>query len=223
MIQYLDWDSSFFEKKIGKLTVDEDVDALDIESINEGNFDIVYIFSRKPICVEAALVDVKITFIKAVDIFAESINVVDFNPLKHSYEQLVNLAFVSGHESRFLKDPNFGIDHFKKLYKKWVDNAISDENTIIKVYEENKSIMGFAICSLKRDENKIGLIAVDAGFQGRGIGSLLVKSIENAIEPGELLYVATQESNTLACRFYENLGFAHYSKVNIYHYAKHSL
>jgi dTDP-4-amino-4,6-dideoxy-D-galactose acyltransferase len=221
MIQYLDWDSNFFGCKIGKLTISENDQKW--PSFNQfKSFDLVYIFSPIPLEIEAPLVDIKVIFRKNTSKNKVDSKLEEFQSSLHSYQELLELVYLSGHDSRFLKDPFFGVPAFQRLYKKWIDNAIADKDTKVLVYVEQKRIAGFVTYTLKNESVSIGLIAVSKEFQGKGIGKKLIDSVENDADEGIELFVPTQKTNAGACNFYNKLGFEVQNTQYIYHYESNS-
>jgi ribosomal-protein-alanine N-acetyltransferase len=76
---------------------------------------------------------------------------------------------------------------------------------------ENKAreVVGFAVLWFAADEAELGDLAVDPGYQRRGIGRLLLEaSIETARARGSrTLYLEVRESNAAARALYESRGF----------------
>lgn len=222
MICYLKWDSDFFEKKIGKLE-DNILDSLESLSHEDISYDLIYIFSDKELNLLMKPIDIKVTYAKKTQKRHVNENVKEYQNLLCNYDDLVALAYVSGHDSRFLKDPFFGEIAFRKLYKRWIDNAISDKDTSVFVYIENDRLLGFVTCAQYEEYAIIGLIAVADIAQGKGIGGKLIQAVENKLEVNTLLYVSTQKTNSQACNFYERKGFTVNSTKYIYHYEPNSI
>jgi len=222
MIQYLDWDSDFFGFKIGKLTI-SDTDKI-LTCVDEfKKFDFVYIFSTTPLNITVPLIDIKVTFQKYTQKNEVSTKVEEFQSHLHSYQELLELAYQSGHDSRFLKDPFFGPTAFQRLYKKWIDNAIADEFTKVLVYVEQNKLIGFVTYTIKNDGVSIGLIAVSKEAQGKGVGKKLIDVVETNLSEDITLTVSTQKTNVGACNFYPKLGFEILSTQYIYHYESSSI
>lgn len=218
MISYLKWDSEFFEKKIGKLE-NTIYDLLHLLNGDISEYDLIYIFSDDKVDFLEEPIDIKVTYAKKTQKKIENANVKVFDNTIHVYDDLLALAYSSGHDSRFLKDPFFGETAFKKLYKRWIDNSLNDSNTSVFVYEENNQLSGFVTCTQYEEHVTIGLIAVSNNAQGKGIGGKLIDAVENQLQKDTLLYVATQKTNVQACAFYERKGFTVDSIKYIYHYA----
>lgn len=218
MIQFLEWDSNFFGYKIGKLELNTNEPTLSEEDGLE-DYDLVYIFSQEPIETTAPLLDVKLVFSMTTEIVAFPSTVIEYDPLTQSYTELETLAYISGHDSRFLKDPFFGEVAFKKLYKRWIDNSINDPETIVLIYFTDDTIEGFVTFTKQYDDKaSIGLIAVSPNTQGMGIGKKLLNAVEAYLGSGIKLSVSTQETNIRACKFYTSYGFNQTEKHFIYHF-----
>jgi dTDP-4-amino-4,6-dideoxy-D-galactose acyltransferase len=120
-------------------------------------------------------------------------------------------------------DKNFKNENFKKLYRKWVDNSISKEIAEdVLIYKENKQIMGFVTYKINESFGTIGLIAVSAAHQGKGIGNKLLSFVENRIFSNGItkLVIPTQLSNNTACNFYKKQNYTIQQKLFIKHYWK---
>jgi dTDP-4-amino-4,6-dideoxy-D-galactose acyltransferase len=222
MIEYIEWDSKFFGYKIGKL--DLCLDSHDFPDFSEfQDYDLVYIFSVNPLKISISLVDTKVIFKKVTSNHSIDKRICTFDSSLHSYEELLNLAYLSGHDSRFLKDRFFGEVAFKNLYKRWIDISIKEVEINVLIYLENKRILGFVTFTNKEPNSSIGLIAVDPIAQGKGIGVKLMHAVESFLGPNKSLIVSTQETNKNACKFYQKLCFKIENKQYIYHYVANPL
>jgi ribosomal protein S18 acetylase RimI-like enzyme len=173
--------------------------------------------------ISAPLVDTKITFGKKIKKNRNILDVVTFDNSIHSYEQLLNLVYISGQDSRFRVAPFFTEENFKNLYKRWIDRSIEDDKTNVLIYMQNDLILGFVTFSCLHTTASIGLIAVLPNTQGKGVGSKLIQAVENLLVNETILTVATQEKNKGACAFYNKNGFEIINKQYIYHYEPNSL
>lgn len=227
MIQKADWDSNFFGFNIGKIDLDP-TDNIE-EFLNDASkFKLVYIFSNKELTIPGLnLVDKKVIYEKKINntgnfdnqLNNESISL--FSEQDHSYEQLLNLAYLSGTYSRFRLDKGMPEGYFNKLYKLWLDNSLNKSiafATIVSTSDNNVS--GFVTLGKKDSKcSKIGLIAVDENYQGRKIGSKLLNECEvlSRKKGFSKIEVATQGNNLAACRLYEKNNFKVKSEQFIYH------
>ena len=221
MINFLHWDTDFFKRKIGRVDV---LNKLNLkEFYNEAKYyDLVYVFAENPLDFNANLVDVKLTYVKRT--LHENINfainhkIERFDSQKHNYRKLLELVYLSGHESRFFKDPFFGENNFKKLYETWINKNINEIKNDVLIYNIDDRIAGFVSFSNTQKKASIELIAVDPVYQGLGLGIKLMKAVENLLPKNFVLTVPTQESNKKACKFYLKYGFKLHDKKYVYHF-----
>lgn len=232
-IQKLQWDSDFFGLEVYRLMVSEP--EYDIQSITktidsiEG--DIFYIFHDGDDTVSSKELfskepnDIKINFsidltkFKIDEQTSDDVAIERFSP-SDSVEQLYQLAYQSGHKSRFKTDSHFSKENFESLYRIWVDNSISHKIAdYVFVSKQNGDINGFITLKINNGEASIGLIAVDSKSKRLGIGRKLVNKAIYTLRYHSVnkLYVATQKANVGACQFYRNLGFEIETVTSIYH------
>ncbi|MGQ1947099.1 GNAT family N-acetyltransferase [Geofilum sp. OHC36d9] len=230
MIQYLDWDSRFFEKKIGKseseILTKASLKTLLKEKSTEG-YDLIYLFTTQTDH-EAEVIlnnrhcpvlDHKITYV--IDNIQGPATTAPFithykGPLT---EDLLRLAVLSGHESRFRKD-RFLSPKFESLYTQWISKSLSGQLAdVVLIATINNTIKGFVTIKKKSLHGQIGLIAIDPAVQKQGIGTELMKAAHNWYYQNHLTnaFVTTQLTNTGACRLYEKSGYSVYNTQLIYH------
>jgi dTDP-4-amino-4,6-dideoxy-D-galactose acyltransferase len=230
ILQPLEWDSNFFEKKIARIDVLDLVkNAAQInKQIKESAFDLVYCFAGQNeggvdevinVIDNATWVDGKVTYLKEVH---KQVNI-DSTFIGSVFEmenRLFDLAIQTGVYSRFHTDKRFEPDQYISLYKKWIENSvnrsIADE---VAVWRENELLEGMITIGEKSGRADIGLVGVDHRARGKGIATQLLRFAENfAHNIGfEELQVVTQQQNEPACRLYEKYGFELESVVNIFH------
>lgn len=210
MIKTLEWDTNFFGYKVG-----ESYDVPDEKESAAQGYRLIYIKSKKRLGLNYFF-DHKVTFSKKTqphDKLPEemkSILGVELN------DQLIKLALISGEHSRFKLDPNFKSKEFEKLYTEWIKKSLNGQ-LAEEVYTYGNE--GFVTVRLKGNDAQIGLIAVSPTAQGKGVGKKLLTAAEKfAYDHGaSTLYVPTQGSNAIACRFYESFGFTLFSEEFLYH------
>ncbi|MCZ8144475.1 GNAT family N-acetyltransferase [Flavobacterium sp.] len=220
----LDWDSDFFGFEIGEISFSSD------ESIgNSENFKLLVIKSGNDFEVlidgfENCFSEIKIVFEKELSLInSQNTSIYPIDETEYDINDLYELAYESGKKSRFVLDKNFKNENFKKLYRKWVDNSISKEIAEdVLIYKENKQIMGFVTYKINESFGTIGLIAVSAAHQGKGIGNKLLSFVENRIFSNGItkLVIPTQLSNNTACNFYKKQNYTIQQKLFIKHYWK---
>lgn len=230
----LDWDSQFLGIEVFGVTLASGNALADlpetIRFLQDSKADLAYFFLPKADTVVrealagrgAILYDEKITYAKelgpeppawppGVGIYRGGVT-----------QQLLDLAFLAGHESRFKKDPRL-TPHFEPLYSLWLTNSLNGAMAdCVLVYNPgaDREIEGMVTCKLKEDgTGSIGLIAASAANRGAGIGSRLLQASEAWLinNGGTRSTVVTQKSNTGACRFYEKAGFTEYKTEDVYH------
>jgi GNAT superfamily N-acetyltransferase len=211
-IKHLDWDSVFFNKKIGLLDLSNNCPY----SESQNDYDLIYVISDKEIAVaipnfEQSYSENKIVFAKKTVQNREVADANIFSEIKDSpRKEIYALAFESGKFSRFNLDLNFKKSEFRKLYKKWVDNSFNKEFAdAVLVYKEENTILGFVTYKVGDGFATVGLIGVCQKHQGKGIGKKLIQSVEKelaAVGVAELR-IPTQLQNEMACLFYKGLGY----------------
>ena len=222
-IKYLQWDSDFFNKKIGELSPNE---AIKVPFNLTQDYDLIIIKKNQDFSCEIdgyektfeetkVLFEKKLTFDNINEIVIEDTDFQNKPP-----EDFYDLAYESGKYSRFKLDLNLK-NKFQDIYKKWVDNSLNKTfaEKVFYIHSED-TINGFV--TLQRDGNtaKIGLIAVNPNFQGKGIGTKLLQAAEYyAIKNNmDKMLIPTQKENILACNFYKKNGYSVKEETIIKHY-----
>lgn len=234
MIEYLDWDSHFFQKKMFRVSID--VKAIPVDSFKEIannlkkiNADCAYIvLSEKSESWENYLfaigincLDEKVLFEKNI-VISESIqrneNISFFRGNK--INDLIRLSKEAGKFSRFKIDEKLKYK-FDLLYTEWVQKSVTGVLAdVVIVYSLENEVKGFITGKVEKNIANIGLIAVDPVLQGKGIGKLLLDFAESTfISIGvNKIEVATQNANRQAVRFYENSRYTIKSINPIFHF-----
>jgi dTDP-4-amino-4,6-dideoxy-D-galactose acyltransferase len=225
MIKLLEWDSSFFNRRIGLLDLNNG--SPNFEDLND--WDLVYIMSDEDFTLDInkfnrTFSETKVVFSKMI---IESKEPIDENisvaKKKDNKKQIYNLALESGKFSRFNLDKNFKRREFKKLYYKWVDNSFNKEFAdAVLVYKFENEIIGFVTYKILDDFATIGLIAISPLYQGKGVGRKLINAVEMELVNRQIgeLRIPTQFQNEIACEFYIKLGYKIIKKKIINHYWK---
>lgn len=224
MVKKLEWDTKFFGYQIGLKTI-YSVGEFQINPLLEElkKFKLIYIFSDVELPENKNLlhVDSKVDFYKYLENKKQAIETEEFNSKAHDYEELLELAYLSGNVSRYKTDFNFSNNEFEKLYKEWVNNSINKKiafKTFIKTV--NEKVVGFITLGEKDEKtSKIGLVAVHEKFQGKGIAGNLIKSCEviSTQKKYTSMEVSTQLNNKQAMAFYKKNGFNIKKITYIYH------
>lgn len=237
-IEFLEWDSNFFKKTIGKIEINKLSDELQLAEVlatEKENYDLIYLFSPEDILLPEntfftnftlTKVDTKVIYSwqlktnkKDLVENTRSSAVINYSADKLSKE-LALLVYDSGIHSRYFTDPNFSIKEFENMYYIWAEKSLKREIADYFFVTKEKAINSFV--TLKINKNRfgtIGLISVNKNLRGKGIGSQLLDKVKLTCIKHKLLgfTVATQKANTNACRFYEKNGCVVLSKTNVYH------
>jgi len=226
-IRRLDWDSDFFGYEVGKVIIPKGISLNATEFYEDAQkFKITYVFSEQEQRIKnLRLVDIKTLLSQSIVERKKSKtrneSVSFFDPRRHNFEDLKELAIASGELSRFNIDKDFKNNEFKRLYVQWIENAVEDSASDVLVYFDGDELLG--LTTLKEESNKlsnIGLVAVRADTRGKGVGqSLIDASIKLAKKKGySEIQVVTQHVNQPAIRLYEKCGFVITQKTYVYHY-----
>ncbi|MBW8523163.1 GNAT family N-acetyltransferase [Chryseobacterium chendengshani] len=218
-INDLKWDSSFFNKKIGKVEITDEV--FNIEEHLLKSYDLIYIFSSQKLKNNetSTLVDEKVTYFKKIEKSEDHSEILFYD--NNCHEQLIKLGLQSGKYSRFNLDPNFVNNEYENLYTQWVNNSISNADTEIIIEEFENLVVGFVtVVKNNAAQGEIGLVAVDEAHRGKGIAKKLMKQAlayfyKNNIKE---VRVVTQLFNKPACKLYESVGFEIEDVKYIYHH-----
>ena len=226
LIQPLEWDSTFFDLKVGIIKVE----TFDLTRFlaEYKKFDVVYIFEKpdsknnnqiQQFCPNP--IDVKITCKKAINHLQEiNENIHIYQYEENSFKELASLAVQSGLYSRFKLDENFPKNSFERLYLKWIKNEINSSHKLpILVYKEENKMEGFISLSTMNNQAHISLFAVDAQHREKGIGKKLLVAAEHYALKNHFqeLFVSTQSINQPANSLYKKQGFEENYNVNVYH------
>lgn len=240
-IEYLKWDSDFFNLKIGKLEVINESDFNKKEFLiqaRDENYDLIYIFKYNSCFVDQSIFESNVYLIDimikmSMKLPCENINIdnvefrtsLDKNELEECYDISEQISSVS----RFYIEPLIGKDLTRNLYRKWIDNALnktySDGIFIEKI---NDKIVGLHI--IKSDyEHNIGyftLTGIDSNYKRMGIGKKLWyqsfnfwntnSNIKKIVSPFSF-------NNIESFNFHLKMGFNKVENIKyIYHYKKNN-
>lgn len=227
----LKWDSEFFGYPVARITgpLEDKKQLNDLESLfHQQHGSLAYYSSQQPIkkdliensALEILLVDKKTTFSKSINATLSIHPSVQPYSFLMSKPKLIELALQSGIYSRFNVDAKIGRNKFEELYKIWINKSI--DKSIAKevlVYTFENNIAGFVTVGEKNNRGDIGIIAVDADYRGKGIGTALMQSAESWLGQHnyKTMQVITQGDNTPACKLYQHCGYSIESIEYFYH------
>lgn len=232
ILEYLSWDSSFFNKKIGRIQL---IDAEQQQLISllakarEENYQLVYVFSPEQLLISnellskmnGMLVDRKIVYRQSFEQCSTNHEEVEEYTSNELAAELLELAYASGVYSRFYLDSGFSTDDFKRLYQTWITKSLSKELADrIFVIKKNGIIEAMITLKMQDKTAEIGLLAVSENARGNKYGTKLIDTCKCTLANKgiHILDVPTQLHNNAACSFYENCGFEKLSVTNIYHF-----
>lgn len=227
---FLDWDSSFFGFTVEKIVLEQDFQPSEfLRLIHESTAAVTYIFSpfllnnEQDSVIRAASAvryDVKTTFAKTITdepLVTEAERVANYSP------ELERLAWHSGVFSRYNLDPGFR-PYFRRLYSKWLDNALNQTSSTVLVIKESGKITGMITVTLGNKDGIIGLLAVSPEFRGRGFGEkLLNAALDFCVKHNKInCSVVTQQINIPACKLYSKSGFNIIKQEAVWHLWKNN-
>lgn len=231
-IEYLAWDSEFFQKRIGKIVLSNNDNNILQTLLNQAKteqYELLYVFGNEDVIIHevlltnynGSLVDRKVLYTKYLESSINSAtNAIEYES-KLLSKDFESLGYLSGKYSRFFTDKQFSDADFHKLYKIWVEKSISREiaNHVYCVYEGAK-VIGMVTLKIEPEHGHIGLIAVSEEIQGKGVGKSLINACTNKLISLNIpnIEVPTQFYNQKACAFYEKCGFEVKLITNIYHF-----
>jgi len=231
--RFLEYDSNKFGYKVAELiNINSKQELKDsLLELKEDNYKLCYFMfntdeNEKQLWANELngwFADVKVTLSKALNIE----NITDIKDIEKYQSNelngdLLSLAYQSGFESRFKRDPNLKNNEFKKLYYDWIKKSITGEiaDYVLVSYQDNK-IIGFITVKLEQPFARIGLIAVNESYHSQGIGKKLLKKAEFISYQNncEKINVSTQEANINAINFYLKNQYSVVARKNIYHFS----
>jgi dTDP-4-amino-4,6-dideoxy-D-galactose acyltransferase len=229
---YLEWDSSFFGSRIARLQRGR----LDAATLNEAlvwcrdnHIDCLYFLADADHAATVRLAesdgfqltDVRMTLKRAIG-EADALTPPS-DGIRLAREQdltaLRAIARMAHHDSRFYFDEHFDREKCDLLYQTWIENSFHGFAQAVLVAEVEGRAAGYLTCHLKGMESQIGLVGIAAEYQGRGLGSRLIRhSLSWSREQGATrAVVVTQGRNLAAQRLYQRNGFISSSLQLWYH------
>lgn len=227
MIEYLEWDSSFFGLRIAKVTISsqEEFDKLkdNIKTLKE-ECDLIYIYAKCGLINQSPnviLVDRKVVYTtKIIEPYSFDSHIAEYDKPTVS-DDLLDLALGSGVYSRFKKDNYFPAKAYERLYTRWIEQSVNHEiATEVFCYMIDGSPKGLLTLNRKETTGDIGLVATSPLYQGRGIGNAMLAHAKHFmyLKGHNSLNVVTQFDNKAACHLYEKVGFTVKSSTDIFHW-----
>ncbi len=229
-LKHLNWDSNFFNKKMGRLFYYRNDTGIEtghklIESLVKKAHHLNYehIMCRIKAndfptlwtleCANFNIVDTALTL--TFDFGNGSFNGISS---KHNINQckkedvkdLQKIASYAFRSSYFYVDSLFKQKEVDEMHKVWVLNLFNDHANKILVAKDNKKIVGFVTCSIDKIKNVgvIDLIGVDKKYLCRGIASALInKALVWFSTKVKQVVARTQLKNYPAIALYQKARF----------------
>jgi len=224
----LDWDSSFFEFKVGQVDNDQSLTPDFLKHLDNNQLQLCYYLSNKKLSKDSLVNDyykierilTRIPIVKRIGNWTEIHEKITSYRARTPTAELYDLARLSGSLGRFAQDPNIPEYKYHDLFNNWIENSvkrkIADE---VLVYKEKGKIIGFV--TLKWDgENGYGpLLAVNREFEGKGVAFALMRAIETKLLENNCKYFisGTQKDNRKALTIFKRFGFELQSAEYVYH------
>ena len=221
-LRLLDWDSSFFGRRIAVMSEaprSADDVARCVREATELGIECVYTLSNvdSQAGIEALsragarLVDVRLTFERGLaDLGTLELDGLVRDAEPRDLKALRDLAAKSHESSRFFVDGRFEKDRCAELFATWIEKSCSGWAQVVRVAIVDENVRGYTTGHVRENgRGEIGLVAIDPRAQGRGLGRALVRSTLGALRDQGLssVTVATQGRNIGAQRLYQAQGF----------------
>lgn len=234
-LELLEWDSHFFELKVGRVrlnspTVRELAEV--VQDAERRRIECLYWLveaedlhaPRVATICGFRLVDIRVTL--EHDLAGESFNSAPSPPVKvrsfvsADLTSLLAIASTSHGDSRFFHDGNFPKEKCAALYETWLEHATSRTSEHVLVAEIDDVPAGYCTCRRAPEgSGAISLIAVDASHRRAGVGRALVLSALDYFRKTHAIgvTVVTQGRNIASQRLYQRCGFIPHSMAFWYH------
>ncbi|PCI59737.1 MAG: dTDP-4-amino-4,6-dideoxy-D-galactose acyltransferase [Gammaproteobacteria bacterium] len=213
-IKLLEWDSAFFNKRIGQLNIEQNATVIK----NANDFDLI---QAKVLTTNYHKIDLlnQLNFNLVEGELDFSLNIssakYDENLLTiqlatpSDIQQIKTVVDNSFNASRYRK-PWFSEPQRNQFYQLWAEKAVQGTfDDLCILIKDNKNIKGFVTLKLSGNTARIGLICVNSNFHGQGVATTLLKQavMYSQNKNCEQVYVTTQLANSSAIALYTKFGF----------------
>ena len=219
-LRLLDWDSTFFGKRLARI----DAGPLTVETLGEilqagedARIDSVSFLADPSDAVTLRalerhafeLMDVRLELETPVE--PRVVTSVIRPAREDDLGALIDIARTSHRNTRFHTDTRFGTARADELYAVWIERSVRGELADdVFIAEASSRVVGYMTLSGRPDDAaQIGLIAVHDMHRGQGIGTQFIAAAhEWCVDSGRsVLQVVTPGRSTESLRFYERMGF----------------
>ena len=135
-------------------------------------------------------------------------------------QELLEIAFLSGHLSRFKIDTSLPVGSFERLYETWLANTlVKRPRSAIYTFHIGERIAGLITSDSIGFKCTIGLLAVLQSYQGKGVATGLILRTQDICIRNQVaaIEVKTQLSNKSAIALYLKNSFFEYERSFLYH------
>ena len=212
--------------------------AYNIDNLNEKNFNFLKYISKSILITIKSNKKIKNLFLEKNKIKFLETNLTFFKNsskknLKINYyknirfanifdkKSILDIAGNSFIKSRFFKDKNIKKKLAKKIKRNWVLNFFRKKRgKYLIVSEFNKKVVGFLLVLKNKKNYIIDLIAVKKNYQNLGLGTKMIKFLENKVlkKSKVKIYVSTQSDNKNSIKLYIKNKFKVKYKKYVYHF-----
>ncbi len=231
---YLEWDSTFFDKRIARANcarLDESKVSEILEWCRDHRIDCLYFLGDTDDAETACIaqqndfreVDVRLTLARPTSHEGQLSKTAADSPVRLARESdlavVCQLARTLHRDSRFYYDEHFDREECGLLYAAWLEKSFNDTAQTVFVPEVDGQPVGYITCEEHGQDTQIGLLGVAPPFAGQGLGKALVQEFItwSALKGSRLGTVVTQERNRAAQGLYRHCGFLPASFQRWYH------
>lgn len=238
-IEYLklDWDSKQFNVKAARINILKEISLEDIKDIKVflNDFEFVTIVNKGNNYLNNQLLslinnifvsDLNIQFEKTISIKNDEFynqNIRIENNSEYDSD-IVRITESSFKYSRFFNDQKLIDRGSESIYLNWVENSFNKESKYFIKYIDSNKTLGFILFStdVTNSSATIELISIDNQYQNKGLGKILINSMEYYAFNNDLkkIKVGTQVDNLVGISFYQKNLFKPVEVSSIYHYWK---
>ena len=224
LIQYSEFDSEIFNKKVGRVSVSGVNHELVTKIRKEGDskkFEIIFVQDNE--CDYTELNNIKSRGFNLSDIKVRLINSklpssVNQHPdvylsKNYSEEDFASLYKIVS-QIALLSQYNklFGEEIALNLYEKWLINSLDYKVADICYFLREKrtdSAIGFIGIQIEKNISDITLVGLDQKFHGKGVSKIFMEYVLRDLHRNGILEcsVGTQLQNSRALKFYNRMGF----------------
>lgn len=222
-VEYLDWDSTFFGRRIGRITNNNLTEGQAQEIIDWAAYEkiecLYYLASglekQSTLAAEKKdfhFVDLRVTFKKDLT-KPEKPFIPEWHIRRAVEEDLVTLKGMAKDAfqlSRFHVDGNFNQAKADEMYEVWIENDLKTKGHDVWVIDVEGQLGAYSSVSVKGDgKAQIGLVGTQPAWRGKGLSLELQRFISHELrEEGiEEVEVVTQGRNIPAQNLYQKSGY----------------